>query len=59
MCLIESDDNTVEIPNLAPINDARVLFPVPDAPPSKIIKFNLLSKLKLHESFCYLTIYKH
>lgn len=31
-CLIVSVDRTVEMPNLLPNKDARVLFPVPDVP---------------------------
>lgn len=41
ICRIVSVDNTVDIPNLLPSNDANVLFPVPDVPANKIMIFLL------------------
>lgn len=48
-CLIVSVDKTVEIPNLLPNNEARVLFPVPDVPASKTRIFLFDSNNRLNE----------
>lgn len=46
-CLMVSVDNTVEIPNLLPSNEARVLLPVPEVPASNIRIFLLDSIIRL------------
>ena len=37
ICLMESVDNTVDIPSRVPNSDAKVLFPVPDVPANNTI----------------------